>query len=112
MITEEDAEAGGRLVAEFEEFLVFLIRSDLSTKTIKKHAGNLWYLGGEIIRDLDDEFETKEKSNIRLLDYVGSDGGVFCRHLDQESELKSYDATCRKLWRYLMQKDKIGSEPE
>jgi hypothetical protein len=34
-----------------------LVVSDLSPKTIQKHVDNLWALGGEIIRDLDDRID-------------------------------------------------------
>jgi hypothetical protein len=37
--------------------------------------------------------------------YVESDGLV-CRHLDSEPEMKSYDSTCRKFYKYLKEKSK------
>jgi len=32
---------------------------------------------------------------------VDEDGGPYCRHLHSEAQEKSYDATCRKLHRFL-----------
>jgi len=36
-------------------FLEYLAASDLSPKTIQKHVDNMWALGGEFIRDLNDD---------------------------------------------------------
>ena len=53
---------GEELVACFRPFLEDLVASDLSPKTIQKHVDNRWALGGEIIRDLNEEpFSEKEK---------------------------------------------------
>ena len=42
------------MVACFRPFLEHLIGLNLSPKTIRKHVDNLWMLGGEIIRDLNE----------------------------------------------------------
>ena len=50
---EKDLPPGEKLVACFRPFLEYLVMcADLSPKTIQKHVDNLWALGGEIIRDL------------------------------------------------------------
>jgi hypothetical protein len=36
------------------------------------------------------------------LDSIGPEGGPYCRHLDSEEECRSFDATCRKLYKYLL----------
>ena len=41
-------------MACFRQFLEYLAASDLSPKTIQKHVDNMWALGGEFIRDLND----------------------------------------------------------
>ena len=46
---------GQALVACFRPFLKYLTASDLSPKTIQKHVDNMWVLGGEFIRDLNDD---------------------------------------------------------
>jgi hypothetical protein len=51
---EKDLPPGEKLVACFRPFLEELVTSDLSPKIIQKHVGNLWALGGEIIRDLNE----------------------------------------------------------
>src|ERR1700679_427476 len=50
---EKDLPPGEKLVACFRPFLEYLVTcADLSPKTIQKHVDNLWALGGEIIRAL------------------------------------------------------------
>jgi len=51
---EKDLPPGEKLPACFRSFLEHLVSSDLSPKTIQKHVDNLWVLGGEIIRDLNE----------------------------------------------------------
>src|ERR1022692_2457998 len=52
---EKDLPPGEQLVACFRPFLEYLAASDLSPKTIQKHVDNMWALGGEFIRDLNDD---------------------------------------------------------
>src|SRR6266446_5332030 len=51
---EKDLPPGEKLVACFRPFIEHLASSSLSRKTIRKHIDNLWILGGEIIRDLNE----------------------------------------------------------
>src|SRR5687768_3206704 len=51
---KKDLPPGEKLVHCFRPFLEELVGSDLSPKTIQKHVDNLWALGGEIIRDLNE----------------------------------------------------------
>lgn len=50
----EDLLPGRRIVAYFQPFLEHLAQLNLSRKTLRKHVDNLWILGGEIIRDLNE----------------------------------------------------------
>src|SRR5947209_5299073 len=63
---EKDLPPGEELVACFRPFLKELLASDLSSKTIQKHVDNLWALGGEIIRDLN-ETPSLRKKNIKQI---------------------------------------------
>ncbi len=103
---EPDLAYGEQLLEEFQPFAETLAKSGLSKKTIKRHLTNLWLLGGEIIRDvsLNDEYSTPATEKLRQS--VGADGGPYCRHLDSEAEMKSYDGTCKKLHRYLKEMNK------
>src|SRR3954471_4557150 len=52
MYEERDLSPGQRVVEYFKPFLHYLLRSELSRKTLRKHRDNLWLLGGELILDL------------------------------------------------------------
>ena len=65
---ENDLPAGERLVTCFRPFLEQLVHSDLSPKTIQKHVDNLWALGGEIIRDLNQDPSLRRKDIAKILD--------------------------------------------
>jgi len=60
---EEDIPPGEKLVACFRPFLQALAASDLSPKTIQKHVDNLWALGGEIIRNLNETPSLRRKAS-------------------------------------------------
>ena len=49
---EKDLPPGEALVACFRPFIEHLASSGLAPRTIRRHVGNLWLLGGENIRDL------------------------------------------------------------
>ena len=98
---EKDLPPGQELVTSFRPFLEHLVGSDLSPKTIQSHVDNLWLLGGEIIRDLNYDPSLRKLPADRLLRrVVGDDGGPLI-HNGSEEEQSSFDATCRKLHRFL-----------
>ena len=103
MVIDKDIPYGRGLIEAMRSFVERLIASGLKEKTIKKHIDNLWLLGGEIIRNvsLDDEYTTPPVK--KLKQQVGLDGGPYCRHLETESELRAFDATCRKLHKFLQE---------
>ena len=94
-----------KLVACFRPFLEDLVGSDLSPKTIQKHVDNLWALGGEIIRDLNEDPSLRRKSVEQILDdRIDDEGGPLVYALESEEPLqRSLDSTCRKLYRFLRQ---------
>ena len=101
---EKDLPPGEKLVASFRPFLEYLVASDLSPKTIQKHVDNLWVLGGEIIRDLNQTPSLRKAPVERVLsETVSEDGGPLIHHGDSEEQQRSFDATCRKLYRFLAQ---------
>lgn len=70
-------------------------------QTIQKHVDNLWLLGGEIIRDLNEDPSLRKLPVERLLhDAVDADGGPLS-HNGSEQEQRSFDSTCRSLHRFL-----------
>jgi hypothetical protein len=78
-------------------------RWDLSPRTIQRHVDNLWALGGEIIRDLNEDPSLRRKSIEQLLhDRIDDEGGPLVYVLESEESLqRSFDSTCRKLHRFL-----------
>jgi len=52
------------------------VSADLSPKTIQKHVDNIWALGGEIIRDLNENPSLRRKNIERILvDALDGEGG-------------------------------------
>jgi hypothetical protein len=99
---EKDLPPGEKLVAYFRPFLEHLVSSDLAPKTIQKHVDNIWALGGEIIRDLNQNPSLRKKTVENLLfDRIDDEGGPLLYHCDSEDQQKSFDSTCRKLRRFL-----------
>ena len=93
------------LVARFRPFLEALVVSDLSPKIIQRHVDNIWALGGEIIRDLNENPSLRRKGLEQILDdRIDEEGGPLVYALESEEPLqRSLDSTCRKLYRFLRQ---------
>jgi hypothetical protein len=100
---EKDLPPGEQLVACFRPFIEHLASSSLSPKTIRRHGDNLWLLGGEIIRDLNDDPSQRRVAAQQLLrNVVGVDGGPLIYNGSEDAQY-SLDSTCRKLHRFLTQ---------
>jgi hypothetical protein len=101
MGVEKDIPPGEQLIACFRPFLEQLVSSDLSRKTIRKHIDNLWVLGGELVRDM---YETPKLRKLPakelLLKALNEEGGPLIHHGSEEGQ-RSFDSTCRKLFRFL-----------
>jgi len=101
---EKDLPPGEKLVACFRPFLEHLAASGLSRKTLRKHIDNLWVLGGEIIRDLNEDPSQRKVPVERILfDLLDHEGGPLIHGGDSEEAQRSLDSTCRKLRRFLSQ---------
>ena len=98
---ESDLDYGKQLLEELRPFAEFLVEGGLSKKTVKRHLSNLWLLGGEIIRDVSLNVEYSIPALEKLMQSVGTNGGPYCRHLANDTEIDYYDGTCRKLHKYL-----------
>jgi hypothetical protein len=100
---EKDLPPGEQLLACFRPFIEDLASSSLSPKTIRKHVDNLWILGGEIIRDLNQDPSLRKVAADHLLsDVIHADGGPLIHNGSEEAQ-RSFDSTCRKLHRFLSQ---------
>ena len=98
---EKDLPPGRRLVEYFMPFLLHLAASGLSKRTIQNHVDNMWVLGGEIIRDVNNDPSLRKLPAERLVsDLIHEDGGPLI-HNGWEDEQLSFDSTCRKFHRFL-----------
>jgi hypothetical protein len=100
---EKDLPPGEQLLSLFCPFLEYLVASDLSPKTIQKHVDNMWMLGGEFIRDLNDDPPLRkhpvEQHLLKMIVY----GGPLLHHGSEDQQM-SFDSTCRKFRRFLTEK--------
>ena len=100
---EKDLLSGRILVACFTPFLMHLAASELSKRTIHKHVDDLWVLGGEIIRNLNQDPSLRKVPIEQILrKVIDQDGGPLIPN-GWEDEQRSFDSTCRKFHRFLSQ---------
>ena len=100
---EESDLAPGRLIVEFfKPFLLHLLAKNLATSTLRRHRDHLWMLGGEVIRRRQEDPKLcrlpVEKATFELLE---EDGGPLIWPRITEQQQDSFDASCRKLYRFL-----------
>jgi hypothetical protein len=89
----------------FRPFLQHLVSSDLSPQTIQQHVDNIWSLGGEIIRDLNENPSLRRKNIERILtEAIDEEGGPLLSGMASEEHQRSFDSTCRKLYRFLSER--------
>lgn len=111
-IEERDLVPGQALLALFTPFLEHLrLDSGLTRRTLRRHRDNLWMLGGDIIRRLQEE-PTLRQRPVRdtLLDLLDDDEGAPLIYPPlTEEEQRSVDSTGRKLNAFLRSAaDKMG----
>ena len=105
-VDECDIEIGQGLTESMAPFLLDLIRQGLADKTLVRHRDHLEMLGGEIIcRRHDDPDLAKQAISSLILTFVEDEGGPLIWPRITESAQRSFDATCRKLYRFLQQKN-------
>jgi len=97
----EDEVFGEKLIVELKPFVESLIERGFAKNTMNRHMGNLFLMGGEIIRSISIDEEYGASPAMVLRDSVEEEGGPLCRHLHTEAEQRTYDATCRKLHKFL-----------
>jgi len=97
-----DLAAGAAIVATFKPFLLDLSRRKASKTTFDRDRHNLWQLGGEMIRRRQGEPDLQRLPIDQLIrQLVEEDGGPFIWPRISEAEQNAFDATCRKLYRFL-----------
>jgi hypothetical protein len=99
---KRDIPYGLRIVECFTPFLRDMLARSLSRKTLRQHRDNIWVLGGEVIRRLQMDSGVRRRSVEQVvLDLIGDDGGPLLSHGQSEAGQRSFDTTCRKLFRFL-----------
>jgi hypothetical protein len=87
-------------------FLLELLRRPLADTTRARHRDHLWMLGGEMIRRRREDPDLATQPVKRLLfNLIEEEGGSLIWPRITETAQKSFDATCRKLYRFLQQPD-------
>lgn len=99
---ESDLAPGHRIVEFFKPFLLHLLAKKLAASTLRRHRDHLWMLGGEVIRRRQEDPHLcslpVEKVTFDLLE---EDGGPLIWPRITEQEQDAFDASCRKLYRFL-----------
>ncbi len=108
---DEDVPYGQGLVEAMKPFISALLAEDITDRTARKHLGNLWLLGGEIIRAVSifDEYGKIAPAD-KLKDSISPHEGPLCQDLASESGRRSFDATCGKLCRFLEKHGKVDGK--
>lgn len=98
---KDDEVFGEKLIAELKPFVESLIARGFAKTTMNRHLNNLFLMGGEIIRTVsfDEEYDSDPATVLR--DSVDEEGGPLYQHLYTEEQQRAYDATCRKLHKFL-----------
>jgi hypothetical protein len=102
---DSDIPIGEEIVRAVRPFLIAMVEDNLASTTINRNMGNLWLLGGEIISwpHIDPELKDLDCEKL-ILRFVDEEGGPYSKHIATEEEQKTFDGTCRKLYRFLMRK--------
>jgi hypothetical protein len=100
-----DIAIGERIVEIVQPFLLDLLHHGLADKTLARHREHIEMLGGEIIRRHHDNVPAKRSARELMLDLIDAEGGPLIWPRITESAQDAFDATCRKLYRFLLQQD-------
>jgi len=101
-IDQADLIIGAAILVSFKLFLLDRIEKGRAKKTIKMYASYLWVLGGELIRQVNDNpRERKLTTQELILKYVDDSGGPYWRHASDELEHQQYDSVCKQLFKFL-----------
>ncbi len=103
-IEQADVAIGECIVEIIQPFLLDLLRHGLADKTLARHRDHIQMLGGELIRrHHDDPSLAKRAVRDVMLDLVDEESGPLIWPRITKSAQNSFDATCRRLYRFLQQ---------
>lgn len=104
-IDEADISIGQAINEYFKLFLLDKIEQGRARKTVRITGDYLWALGGELIRQInDDEKERKLSAKDLILKYVDDGGGPLWRHAINELDHARYDSVCKQLFKFITEK--------
>jgi hypothetical protein len=105
---ERDVIPGQQIVALITPFLEHLLDQGLSRKTRNLHRDNLWLLGGEVIRDINETPKLRKRQVAELIRAaIENDEGPLVHGGLSEQQQRSFDSTCKKLNRFLSVQDNM-----
>jgi hypothetical protein len=100
-VESKDKPIGEAIVHLLRPFIIHLQSQGLTRKTVRRHLDNLWAIGGEIIREVNDHRRLRFKSAEQLLLDTIEQGEAPLIPSASEADQRSPDATARKLHQYL-----------
>jgi len=110
---DRDIAPGEQIVSCFTPFLQHLLDLGLSRKARNRHRDNLWLLGGELIRAIQENSRLRKQPIPRLIaSMVDDDGGPLLTGNDFEEDQISFDSTCRKLAHFLASQTATPSQTD
>jgi hypothetical protein len=99
---EPDIAPGEQIVAYIKPFLLHLLSENLSPKTRRRHRDNVWLLGGELIRLRYEDSKLRNMAiPLALSALLSEEGGPMVYPRICEAQQNAFDATCRKLYRFI-----------
>jgi len=102
MIDQLDRTMGKTIVTALTPFIEHLINQDLTKRTFKRHVDSLWALGGEIITNINwNESLRKQSAMVLVINAIDEEGGPLLRNPLHPDDQKTFDCTCRKLYKFL-----------
>lgn len=101
-IDQADVVIGQAINEYFKSFLLSKIEQGRTRKTIRMTGGYLWVLGGELIRQINnDESERKLSAKDLILKYVDEGGGPYWSHANNELDHARYDSICKQFLKFI-----------
>lgn len=98
---KEDILYGQEIIKYMIPFIDEIKSKGLSIKTINKHIDNLWVLGGNIIKELNDYEENRELPALKMiLNSIDNNEGPLI-HDFSELQQDEFNSTCRKFYKFL-----------
>ena len=105
-VEQTDVVIGERFVEIVRPFLLDLLHHGLANKTLARHRDHVQMLGGEIIRrHHDDPSLAKRPVRDVMLDLIDDESGPLIWPRITESAQNAFDATCRRLYRFMQQQN-------